>query len=53
VIQDDGVGAPVAAAGNGLGLGMVREEIARLGGEARLSRGEDYGSTMRARLPLT
>lgn len=52
VIQDDGVGTSSTGVGNGLGLGMVREEIARLGGEARLARSEDYGSTMRARLPL-
>jgi signal transduction histidine kinase len=52
VVQDDGVGAPTSVTGNGLGLGMVREEIARLGGEIRLVKGEDYGCTMRARLPL-
>ena len=38
-------------AGSGLGLGLLREEIARVGGEARLTRGEDGGSTMRARIP--
>ena len=52
VIQDDGVGASPGEAGNGLGLAMIREEVARLGGEARLARSEDAGSTMRARLPL-
>lgn len=54
VIQDDGLGAPsaTASAGNGLGLGMLREEIARFGGDARLLRGEDHGCTMKARLPL-
>jgi signal transduction histidine kinase len=53
VIQDDGVGASPGRAGNGLGLAMIREEIARLGGDARLARSEDSGSTMRARLPLS
>jgi signal transduction histidine kinase len=38
--------------GSGLGLGILREEIARVGGEARLRRSEDTGSTMRARIPL-
>ncbi len=56
VVQDDGAGTPgstsVHQPGNGLGLGIVREEIARLGGEVRLVRGEDYGCTLRARLPL-
>jgi signal transduction histidine kinase len=54
VIHDDGVGAQGAAkrAGSGLGLGILREEIARVGGEARLTRGEDGGSTMRASIPL-
>ena len=54
VIQDDGVGLPagVPHAGSGLGLGILREEIARVGGEARLARSEDTGSTMRARIPL-
>jgi signal transduction histidine kinase len=53
VIQDDGVGTPrrPSPAGSGLGLGLLREEIARVGGEARLTRGEDGGSTMRARIP--
>jgi signal transduction histidine kinase len=54
VIQDDGAGLPagVPHAGSGLGLGILREEIARVGGEARLARSEDTGSTMRARIPL-
>ncbi len=52
VIQDDGVGVPTEASGAGLGLGMLREEIHRLGGEIRLVRGEDSGTTLRARLPL-
>lgn len=52
VIQDDGLGAPTPTTGNGLGLGIVREEIARLGGEVLLVRGDDHGCTMRARLPL-
>jgi len=52
VIQDDGVGPSSPEAGAGLGLTMVREEMARLGGEARLSRNEDAGATMRTRLPL-
>lgn len=52
VIHDDGVGVQGPRAGNGLGLGLLREEIARVGGEARLARGEDTGSTMRARIPL-
>ncbi len=54
VIHDDGVGVRGAApvGGSGLGLGMLREQVARLGGDARLARGEDGGSTMRARIPL-
>ncbi len=56
IVQDDGVGAVAggadAPAGNGLGLGMVREELARFGGDVRLARGEDHGCTLRARLPL-
>lgn len=52
VIQDDGVGGVGSASGNGMGLGMLREELARVGGEARLMRGEDHGCTMKARLPL-
>ncbi len=52
VVQDDGVGTANPATGNGLDLGMVRDEIARLGGEVLLVKGEDYGCTLRARLPL-
>ena len=52
VIQDDGVGAATPRGGYGFGLGMLQEEIARFGGEARLQRGEDHGCTMKARLPL-
>lgn len=52
VVQDDGVGASGGLPVNGVGLGMLREEIARLGGEARLTRNDDAGSTMRTRLPL-
>jgi LuxR family transcriptional regulator, regulator of acetate metabolism len=54
VIHDDGVGLQggTSRAGSGLGLGILREQIARVGGEARLTRGEDSGSTMRARVPL-
>ncbi|MGD9572586.1 MAG: GAF domain-containing sensor histidine kinase, partial [Thermoleophilia bacterium] len=53
VVQDDGVGVPASGdCVNGVGLGMLREEIARLGGEARLVRNDDAGSTMRTRLPL-
>jgi signal transduction histidine kinase len=54
VIQDDGVGVPGGPppGGSGLGVGFLREEIARVGGEARLARSEDTGSTMRARIPL-
>lgn len=51
VVQDDGA-RPVAGRGDGLGLGMLREEVARVGGELRLARGEDAGSTLRGRLPL-
>ena len=51
VIQDDGVGAP-SGQGSGLGLGMIREEVARFGGEVRLMRGDDSGSTMRTLIPL-
>lgn len=52
VIQDDGTGATPSTRGSGLGLGMLREEIGRLGGESRLARNEDSGSTMRTRIPL-
>ncbi|HET6689441.1 MAG TPA: histidine kinase [Miltoncostaeaceae bacterium] len=54
VIQDDGAGVQGGppTGGSGLGLGILREEIARVGGEARLRRSEDTGSTMRARIPL-
>lgn len=53
VVQDDGVGlAGDAEEGDGLGLGMLREEISRLGGWSRLARGDDAGCTMRTRLPL-
>ena len=54
VIQDDGVGPPSRpqAHGSGLGLGMLREEVARFGGDVRLARSEDSGSTMRALIPL-
>ena len=52
VLQDDGISASQAGPGSGLGLGMLREEIHRLGGEIRLARGEDSGSTLRTRLPL-
>ena len=51
-IQDDGTGASPATRGSGMGLGMLREEIARLGGESRLARNDDCGSTMRTQLPL-
>jgi signal transduction histidine kinase len=52
VVQDDGAGVAASPPGNGLGLGMIREEVARLGGDLRLGRGDDHGTTMRARLPL-
>ena len=52
-VQDDGTGAAPSTRGSGLGLGMLREELARLGGESRLARSEDSGSTMRTWLPLT
>ncbi len=53
VVQDDGVGPNPGTGGNGVGLGMLREEIARLGGVARLARNDDAGCTLRTRLPLT
>lgn len=52
-IHDDGTGATGGHhAGSGIGLGILREEIARVGGDARLARGEDTGSTMRVSIPL-
>lgn len=52
VVQDDGVGPRVRATGAGVGLGLIREEVSRLGGDIRLTRGEDTGTTMRTRIPL-
>jgi signal transduction histidine kinase len=51
-VQDDGSGPASPVREGGMGLGMLREEIVRLGGESRLARSEDGGSTMRTRLPL-
>lgn len=52
VVQDDGAGLSPGGGGNGVGLGMLREEVGRLGGDARLARNEDAGCTLRTRLPL-
>jgi signal transduction histidine kinase len=52
VVQDDGVRGLVPAGGTGLGLSTLREEIARVGGQLRLVRNEDTGSTLRGRLLL-
>mgnify|MGYP001185004561 FL=1 len=51
-VQDDGVGpqAP-SSTGTGLGLRGLREEVARVDGELRLSRNEDVGATLRVRVP--
>ncbi len=56
VVQDDGVGPSDGwhrppSVGNGVGLGMLREEVGRLGGELSLARNEDAGSTLRTCLP--
>jgi LuxR family transcriptional regulator, regulator of acetate metabolism len=51
VVQDDGVGISGRGSYNGVGLGMLSEEIERLGGESRLARNEDAGCTLRTRLP--
>lgn len=50
IVHDDGVGL-AAGAGRGLGMRSLEEETTRLGGELRLSRGDDTGSTLRVRLP--
>jgi signal transduction histidine kinase len=52
VVQDDGVGVSGATGVNGVGLGMLREELARFGGDTRLVRNDDAGATMRTRLSL-
>ena len=57
IAQDDGVGLPAESApestvGNGVGIGMMREELVRMGGELLLTRSEDTGSMLRARLPF-
>ncbi|MCC6832399.1 MAG: GAF domain-containing protein [Thermoleophilia bacterium] len=51
VLQDDGVG-PAAAADGGYGLASLDAELARLGGEIALVRGDDTGATLKARVPL-
>lgn len=51
VLQDDGVGPP-ADAGGGFGLSSLDAELARLGGEVALVRGDDTGATLKARVPL-
>lgn len=49
-VHDDGVGL-AAGATHGFGMRTLAEEVARMGGELRLSRGDDTGSTLRARIP--
>ena len=44
---------PDLLAGRGVGLGAVRETVARLGGEIRLSSTAGRGTTFTVRLPLT
>jgi chemotaxis protein histidine kinase CheA len=44
---------PDLLAGRGVGLGAVRETVARLGGEIRLSSTPRQGTTFTVRLPLT
>ncbi len=49
-VHDDGVGVTTGAT-QGFGLRTLSEELARMGGDLRLSRGDDTGSTLRARIP--
>lgn len=49
-VQDDGVGVPVGTV-PGYGMRSLDEELARVGGDLRLSRSDDTGSTLRARVP--
>ena len=52
VVQDDGVGPVLRDGPGGFGLHSLEQELARLGGELRLVRSEDTGSTLKARVPL-
>lgn len=49
-VHDDGVGVRAGTVA-GFGVGSLGEEITRLGGEVTLSRGDDTGSVLRARIP--
>lgn len=52
VVQDDGLGLRASTPFGGMGLSMLRDEVARCGGELRVSDNDDMGATMRARIPL-
>jgi signal transduction histidine kinase len=52
VVQDDGVGPVLRDGPGGFGLHSLEQELTRLGGDLRLTRSEDTGSTLKARVPL-
>ena len=52
-VQDDGIGPPgTGGSGGRLGLATLREDVARLRGELRLTSNDDPGATLRAWLPI-
>jgi signal transduction histidine kinase len=52
-VQDDGVGCRTGLRQGRLGLTTLRDEIARLRGELRLTSNDDVGATLRVSLPQT
>ncbi len=52
VIDDDGRGFEPGTAGEGLGIGNLRDRVASLGGSLDVSSTAGEGTTVRAALPL-
>lgn len=50
-VQDDGVGCRGGIRRGRLGLASLRQEIARLGGQVRLTSNDDVGATLRVSVP--
>lgn len=51
VVQDDGVGIGHSEPFGGMGLGMLRDEVRRHGGDMRFGASDDTGATMRTQVP--
>jgi signal transduction histidine kinase len=52
VIDDDGLGFEPGTAGEGLGIGNLRDRVASLGGSLDIVSTAGEGTTVRAVLPL-